>query len=162
MEFDYSKIWNPKITIKARGRGAGKTYEGSRWLVDKALNNPDAKIATISRGSTKEYLIEHIIDAGNDLGLNPKYNPYRRCIDFNNGARITLYEAEKPDTFRGPSHDFLMGDDVEKWSETAYFYATAGVRPDGVRRSEMWMNFTGTESHRIMDLLQNGFDGTTG
>lgn len=162
MDIDYSKNWNPKVTVKARGRGAGKTYEASRWLIDKALNNPEARVSAVTFKRSREFLLEEIMKAGDELGLDLEYLPHRNRVEFANGGRITFFNAEDADALRGPTHDYLVGEDVQNWPESVFFEVRSACRPVNTDRAEMLMNFVGAKSPRILELLESGFDGTTG
>jgi phage terminase large subunit-like protein len=45
----------------------------------------------------------------------PHYEPSKRRITWPNGARATLFSADKPDRLRGPQHDAAWCDELAAW-----------------------------------------------
>lgn len=59
----------------------------------------------------------------------PLYEPSKRRLTWNNGARATLFSADEPDRFRGPQHDFFVADELAAWRyPEAWDQAMLGLR----------------------------------
>lgn len=163
MSTDYSELKRrPKITVRARGRGAGKTYEAVRWALSKALETDGVSIAVVGSGYDRESFLESIRTLATSLSLSFEYQPSQRKLTLlYNDSVIAFYEPDNPDSLRGHSHTYVVGENVQSWPKQTFFYTKALCRSKGEERPEMWMNFLGTESEYILDLLSDGFEAST-
>ncbi len=100
------------------GRGFGKTRMGAQWVREKALANPQARIAII--GATLAEARSVMVEGESGILLisgdeRPDWEPSLRRLKWNNGAVATLYSAAEPESLRGPQHSHAWADEVAKW-----------------------------------------------
>jgi len=142
---DENKKWH--IWLYLAGRGAGKTRSGAEWVRKKvkqgiknigfvAATSADCR-DTMVEGEAGILAISNIMDydlKGNYLGV-PDYEPSKRRVTWKNGAKATLFSAEKPDRLRGPGHEILWCDELASWSrlqetwDNALFGLRVGSNP---------------------------------
>ena len=53
---------------------------------------------------------------GNLTGV-PRYEPSKRRLTWENGAKATVFSAEEADRLRGPNHDALWADELAAWKD---------------------------------------------
>jgi phage terminase large subunit-like protein len=101
------------------GRGFGKTRTGSEFLrfyLERGLCGHAALI-----GRTAADLRDVLVEGPSGLlaiappWARPTYNPSKRRVTWPNGAYVTTYSAEEPDSLRGPQHDIAFGDELAAW-----------------------------------------------
>lgn len=117
------------------GRGFGKTWVGSQWVIKKAKQFPGCHIGLIGDSAADVRDIQ--IEKGSSSILRvsspnfyPKYEPSKRILTFPNGSICTAYSADKPDLLRGPNHHFLWIDELAKFRnyQEVYDMAMFGLR----------------------------------
>lgn len=117
------------------GRGFGKTWIGSQWVLDKAKKNPGCHIGLI--GESAADVRDIMIEKGSSSILKiaspsfyPVYEPSKRSLTFPNNSVCTAYSADKPDLLRGPNHHFLWMDELAKYRnyQEVYDMAMFGLR----------------------------------
>lgn len=120
------------------GRGAGKTRAGAEW-VRQRVKDGCRYIGLIgaTAADTRDVMVEgesgllavcwdkDVDHTGQRIG-RPLYEPSKRRITWENGARATTFSADEPDRLRGPQHDTI-------WCFTA---GTMVATPSGNRAIE--------------------------
>lgn len=101
------------------GRGYGKTWTGSQWIIDRVKDGA-RNIALV--GQTKSDVRDVMIEVGDSSILKlsppwnmPHYEPSKRRLTWPNGAIATAYSADEPDQLRGPQHDTAWMDEPAKF-----------------------------------------------
>jgi phage terminase large subunit-like protein len=97
------------------GRGFGKTRTGAETIRELAHSSTTGLLAAIAptSGDARDVLVE------GESGLlavsppwdRPKYEPSKRRVTWQNGARLTLFSGEEPDRLRGPQHEIVWIDE---------------------------------------------------
>jgi phage terminase large subunit-like protein len=97
------------------GRGFGKTRTGAETVRELARRSTTGLLGAIAptSGDARDVLVE------GESGLlaisppwdRPKYEPSKRRVTWNNGARMTLFSGEEPDRLRGPQHEVVWIDE---------------------------------------------------
>lgn len=101
------------------GRGWGKNWIGSHWLLEKARSGNHANLALVgeSAADVRDYMVEGpsgiLQEAPDDF--RPDYQPSKRRITFPNGARATTYSGDKPGQLRGFSGSVMWLDELAKY-----------------------------------------------
>lgn len=102
------------------GRGFGKTWVGSNYVIEFARNNPGYPIGLV--GQTVADVRETMVETGDSSILKqsppdfmPVYEPSKRRVTWPNGAMATTYSGDKPDQLRGPQHGLLWLDELAKF-----------------------------------------------
>ncbi len=115
------------------GRGFGKTRTGAETVRKVVEGGQYKRIALVGRTAAdcRDTMVE------GESGIlevfpphqRPKYEPSKRRITFHNGVKATTYSAEKPDSLRGPQHDFAWCDELAAWQyEEAWDQLLFGLR----------------------------------
>ncbi len=103
------------------GRGFGKTRAGAEW-VRRIAQDPDARIALVaaSLGEARRVMVEGEsgLLAISPRGKRPVFEPSRRQLTWESGARATFYSAAEPESMRGPQHSHAWCDEIAKWDRT--------------------------------------------
>ena len=109
------------------GRGFGKTWIGSQWVLKKAKQFPGCHIGLIGDSAADVRDIQ--IEKGSSSILKiaspdfyPNYEPSKRSLTFPNGSIATAYSADKPDLLRGPNHHFVWVDELAKFHDPYEVY----------------------------------------
>ena len=99
-----------RLWLICAGRGFGKTRAGAEWVRHVAEDNPDARIALVTRSiaEARSVMVEgesgilacHLYPDG------PEFEPSLRRLTWPNGAQATLYSASEPESLRGPQHGY--------------------------------------------------------
>jgi phage terminase large subunit-like protein len=101
------------------GRGFGKTRAGAEWVLQRARETPDARIALI--GGSRDDVAKVMIEGPSGLvkiahgGDEVKWKPTLGTVRFSSGAMGFVYSAEAPEGLRGPEHHFAWADELAKW-----------------------------------------------
>ena len=109
------------------GRGWGKNWVGSHWLLDRAQRGHVATAAVADTASdVRDDMVDPaavgdgILDIGRNKGLKPNHKPSKRRVLLKPGhgqeARIQTYSAEDPDALRGFSGSAAWLDELAKYS----------------------------------------------
>ncbi len=102
------------------GRGFGKTWTGSHWVIELAATYPGCIIALIGQTAVdvRQTMIE--VNPTSILKLSPPdfrpiYNPSKRQLTWPNGSLGLIYYGDEPDQLRGPQPDFAWIDELAKF-----------------------------------------------
>lgn len=113
-----SKDWF--IWMMLGGRGAGKNFAGSNWLIDQHENGfaKNSAIVAATAGDLRKFCLEG--DSG-VLSLAPKhfypkYLSSKTKLEWPNGTSTLLYSAEEPNRLRGANHDKVWCDELAAWA----------------------------------------------
>jgi len=101
------------------GRGAGKTWTGANWVIERAKQNL-APIALIAQ--TKADARDTMVELGPSSIMKvappdfmPEYEPSKRRLTFPNGATATVFSGDEPNQLRGPQHSTVWIDELAKF-----------------------------------------------
>jgi predicted phage terminase large subunit-like protein len=101
------------------GRGAGKTWCGSHWVIQRARRGL-GPIALV--GETAADVRDVMIEAGESSILRqsrpefmPVYEPSKRRLTWPNGVMGIAYNGREPDQLRGPQHATAWVDELCKY-----------------------------------------------
>src|SRR5919106_605317 len=107
------------VWLLMAGRGFGKTRAGAEWVMQRARENPGARIALV--GDTRIEAAKVMIEGSSGLtgiarsGESIRWWPSRGEVSFASGARGFVYSAESAEALRGPEHHFAWADELAKW-----------------------------------------------
>jgi len=108
---------NWRLWLVCAGRGFGKTRAGAEWVRHVAEEDPNARIALITRSIAEARAVmvegESGILAGHQYPDGPEFEPSLRRLTWPNGAQATLYSASEPESLRGPQHGYAYGASTE-------------------------------------------------
>jgi phage terminase large subunit-like protein len=103
------------IIVYAAGRGAGKTFVGAKWVIEKA-KKPGTRIHLVGRTvpDVRDVMVqgESGIINSSPPDFVPEYMPSVRRLLWPNGSMATTFSAEVPDMLRGPQADYTWADEV--------------------------------------------------
>lgn len=112
-----------RLWLICAGRGFGKTRAGAEWVRHVAEEDPDARIALVTRSiaEARSVMVEgesgilacHLYPDG------PEFEPSLRRLTWPNGAQATLYSASEPESLRGPQHGYAWCDEIAKWDNSS-------------------------------------------
>lgn len=108
-----------RIWCLLSGRGFGKSFVGSNWVINQALTQkyPIAIIGS-NAADVRDYQIEtgesSIIKQA-PKWFSPQYQPSKRRLVFPNGVIAVAYTAEDPDGLRGFNGNSAWCDELAKW-----------------------------------------------
>lgn len=101
------------------GRGWGKSWTGSNFVIKKARSLPRSRGALI--GSTVSDVRDVMILGDSGILANsppdfmPKYEPSKRRLTWPNGSVCICYTADQPDRLRGPNLAWAWCDELAAW-----------------------------------------------
>lgn len=101
------------------GRGWGKSWTGSNFVIKKARSLPGSRGALI--GSTVSDVRDVMILGDSGIIANsppdfiPKYEPSKRRLTWPNGSICICYTADQPDRLRGPNLAWAWCDELAAW-----------------------------------------------
>ncbi len=105
------------------GRGFGKTRAGAEWVRHVAEEDPNARIALVTRSIVEARAVmvegESGLLACHPYEEAPEFEPSLRRLTWPNGAQATLYSASEPESLRGPQHGYAWCDEIAKWDNSA-------------------------------------------
>lgn len=111
---DWWLIW-----LVMAGRGFGKNWAGSNWLVDKHRlgGAKNSGIVAATTNDLRRYCLEGpsgiLSTAPNDF--RPVYQPSKTRLLWPNGSVTLTFSSEEPDRLRGPNLDYAWCDEVAAW-----------------------------------------------
>ena len=120
-----------RIWLIMAGRGFGKTWTGSRWLLEQALLNDGTEwfVAAPTFGALKRVCFEG--PSGILQALDPKmrqgYNRSDLILTLTNGSKIIGLSAEKPDGALGLNLSGGWADELAAWPYDEMW--TRGISP---------------------------------
>ena len=103
------------------GRGFGKNWAGSNWLIDRHRLHDcqNTAIVAATASDLRKYCIEGdsgvLNCASNDF--RPLYQPSKTRLLWPNGSTTLLYTSEEPERLRGPNIDAAWCDEVGAWKK---------------------------------------------
>lgn len=107
------------IWVIMAGRGFGKNWSGSHWLVDEHCLHGAVSSAIVA--ATASDLRKNCLEGPSGI-LNiapayfqPNYKASKNVIEWPNGSVTHLYTSEKPNRLRGPNHDRAWCDELSWW-----------------------------------------------
>lgn len=123
------------------GRGGGKTRSGAEWTREKIKQGlPIGHLIAPTAAAARDVLIEgesgmmsvcqksDVTYDGKPLG-RPLFEPSKKRLTWQNGAKVLYFSAEEPESLRGPQCYFLWGDEVVAWDyPEAWDMALFGLR----------------------------------
>lgn len=107
------------IWLIMAGRGFGKNWAGSNWLVDKHRLGlaKNSGIVAATTNDLRRYCLEGpsgiLSTAPNDF--RPTYQPSKTRLLWPNGSVTLTFSSEEPDRLRGPNLDYAWCDEVASW-----------------------------------------------
>lgn len=151
-----------KVWLLNAGRGFGKTRTGAETVRDWTENQGLKRIAVIAKASRE---LRNVCFDGVS-GLNSVYPKdevkayYKGLgdtrIELANGALITGFTAESPDSIRGESFDAVWGDEFAAWprhlAQDMYDQAWFCLRES--KRPRMILTTTPKRVQHLMDLIE--------
>ena len=108
-----------RIWLLLSGRGFGKSFVGSNWVINQAQiqKYPIALIGS-NAADVRDYMVEQgessIIKQAPKWFI-PQYQSSKRRLVFPNGVVAILYSAEDPDQLRGFNGNSAWCDELAKW-----------------------------------------------
>jgi len=101
------------------GRGAGKTWTGSNWIIERAKQGygPIALIAQ-TKADARDTMVElgpSSIMKVAPPDFTPTYEPSKRRLTFPNGITATVFSGDEPSQLRGPQHSTVWIDELAKF-----------------------------------------------
>ncbi|RTK96564.1 MAG: ATP-binding protein [Neisseriaceae bacterium] len=108
-----------RIWLLISGRGFGKSFVGSNWVIHKAMTQkyPIALIGS-NAADTRDYMVEQgesSIIKQCPKWFIPQYQASKRRLLFPNGVVAILYSAEDPDQLRGFNGNSAWCDELAKY-----------------------------------------------
>lgn len=109
------------------GRGSGKTRAGSEWVRERVKSGSEfIGLIAPTAADARDVMVEgpsgllsvcwsEDRDIHGNITGRPRYEPSKRRLTWENGARAMLYSAEEADRLRGPNHSDLWADELAAW-----------------------------------------------
>ena len=112
-------IWNWFIWLIMAGRGFGKTWTGSHWLVNEHVEGraKNSGIVAATSSDLRKYCLE---GSSGILSLAPNsfrpiHQPSNTRLVWPDGAITLLFTSEEPERLRGPNLDKAWCDELAAW-----------------------------------------------
>ncbi len=111
--------WDWFIWLTMAGRGAGKTWSGSHWLIDKHVQGKARNSAIIA--ATASDLRRYCLEGPSGMlslaptWYRPDYQASKSKLVWPDESETLLFTSEKPDRLRGPNLDFVWCDELAAW-----------------------------------------------
>lgn len=112
-------IWNWFIWVVMAGRGWGKNWTGSNWLVGEhvAKRAKNSAIIAATSADLRRFCVEGpsgILSLAPNW-FRPEYKPATSKLIWPDGAVTSLFTSEIPDRLRGPNLDKVWCDELAAW-----------------------------------------------
>ncbi len=112
-------LWDWFIWIVMAGRGWGKNYSGSNWLVNQhvAKQAKNSAIIAATSADLRRFCVEGpsgILSLAPNW-FRPEYKPATSKLIWPDGAITSLFTSEIPDRLRGPNLDKVWCDELAAW-----------------------------------------------
>jgi predicted phage terminase large subunit-like protein len=111
--------WQWYVWLMQWGRGAGKTWCGANWVIERARRGY-GPIALV--GETAADVRDVMIELGDSSIMRqsrpefmPTYEPSKRRLTWPNGVVAIAYNGREPDQLRGPQHATAWVDELCKY-----------------------------------------------
>jgi phage terminase large subunit-like protein len=103
------------------GRGAGKTFAGAAWLINKAFEVPRLALLGPTLHDVREVMIEGPsgLRAMSGPRFRPRWETSRKRLVWPNGSVAQAFSAEDPDSLRGPQFHAAWADEFCAWPKPA-------------------------------------------
>lgn len=107
------------IWLIMAGRGFGKNWAGSNWLIDRhrIYGSKESGIIAATSSDLRRYCLEGpsgvLQCASNDF--RPQYQASKARLLWPNGSVTQLFSSEEPERLRGPNLDSAWCDEVGAW-----------------------------------------------
>lgn len=139
-----------KTWVALAGRGWGKTRCGAEWVRKHVkLGKKRIHLIAPTAADARDVMVEgqsgllsvcwqYDRDYDGRIMGRPKYEPSKRRLTWQNGARATLFSSDVPNRLRGPQCDLLWGDELAVWNyarecwDMAMFGLRLGVNPQAL------------------------------
>ncbi len=112
-------LWDWFTWVVMAGRGFGKNWAGSNWLINEHVEGRAKNSAVIAATSSdlRKYCIE---GPSGILSLappwfRPDYQPSKTRLVWPDGTLTLLFTSEKPERLRGPNLDKVWCDELAAW-----------------------------------------------
>lgn len=113
------------------GRGFGKTRTGAETVRIWKENNPIIHLVGATAGDVRDIMVEGnsgILDISPSWD-KPRYEPSKRRLTWENGAKALLFSADEPDRLRGPQCYKAWADELAAWRyDEAWTQLKMGMR----------------------------------
>ena len=99
------------------GRGFGKTRTGAETVRIWKEHYPIIHLVGATAGDVRDIMVEGesgILNISPDYD-RPTYEPSKRKLTWNNGAKAILFSADEPDRLRGPQCYKAWADELAAW-----------------------------------------------
>jgi len=108
------------LWVMQAGRAGGKTWAGANFSCEFVEQNPGCRFGLFGPTAAK---VRDVMVEDQDSGilavcpphLKANYEPTKRRISFENGARCITYSADNPDQSRGANLHGFWADEVGEW-----------------------------------------------
>ncbi len=112
-------LWNWFIWVVMAGRGWGKNWTGSHWLINEHTQQraKNSAIIAATASDLRRYCLEGpsgILSLAPDW-FRPDYQASKSKLVWPDGAETLLFTSEKPDRLRGPNLDKVWCDELAAW-----------------------------------------------
>ncbi len=105
-----------RIWLLLGGRGSGKTRSAAEWIISEIASGRARSVALVGRtaADVRDVMVEGPSGVATVAPgwLRPLYEPTKRRVSWPNGATITTFAGEEPDSLRGPQHDLAWVDEL--------------------------------------------------
>ena len=141
------------------GRGWGKNFIGSHWVIQKARSGDHEHIAIVgeSAADVRDYMVEGpsgILTVA-PSEFTPEYMPSKRRLRFPNGCRITTYSGDKPDQLRGFSGSAMWIDELAKYQYASDIWDGVGYTLREGDEQQLLITTTPRPIEAIQDLVDD-------
>jgi len=141
------------------GRGWGKNWVGSHWVIERARSGEHAHIAVVGEtaADVRDYMVEGpsgILSVAPDE-FSPDYQPSKRRLVFPNGAVATTYSGDKPDQLRGFSGSLMWMDELAKYRYHAEIWDGVGYTLREGDEQQLLITTTPRPIDTIKDLVDD-------
>ena len=107
------------VWIIMAGRGFGKNFAGSNWLIEQHMNQgaQNSVIVAATANDLRNYCIEGpsgVLPQA-PKHFKPRYVPSKNQLQWPNGTITTLISSEKPNRLRGGNFDRAWCDELSHW-----------------------------------------------
>lgn len=116
------------IHFHMAGRGAGKSFALAHWIIQKAFENPGARIALVSPTRQEaRFTVNQILEL-HDKTQTPKYSNARSTITWANGSVVEVLSTEDRDNLRGKQFHYGAGTEFTRWKTDGCYYGPNAFR----------------------------------